>query len=1229
MFKKLIYYLKLMTLIITNMIKQFAYLSKLLLILSLSLVYANPDKININPLIINNLEESQSYRINFRLSNPIQCHNPHVLCNVVLEFTNPMPEEIRIDPCILEWRIDDWDITKYVIVTALEDFVDDGEREIIITTENLISNAVFYENFNPEDITIRTRSHPTGHCSSTGDPHLTTFDGYHYHFYGRGYVKMVHNENLEIQAITHGGRYSRNCAVAVREFNDLVIMDVCDGSFEITERISTTGENRPTIYSRGGNQYIVDFVSGIQVQAHIWGNNMNVYINIPGSYRGKVYGMCGNFDGNSGNENTQGYVINSYSSLPSEWKVNPSESLWTWEPTSIINDEQDTIENSFRCRYSRPLQHRPIISNANVEDITELIISTRQRNTDNLHSKNYTFVPASIVEELQESISEELARELCSNRIYFNTIAEKCIELGNVDLNIYMNNCVEDLILMGDEQYMDNAYNDMINMCELEIYRNLTNWIQSENSYIAPINIIRELCVDGCSRHGNCIDGVCICSEGYGGSNCMVNLNQEVEVNSIYPYSCDFNNPEECGNYVRINGNNYLNSTELTCIYKTYYGNYSQVWTEYAKYIGYSIVMCPTPMNNTIQSIMINIEISNNNSRSSDYYYESYDSYLNRINDNSVNFVWHDFCHICNELGVCDFRENMCYFENDNINSDMPFWMSQKCIRNGDVSYYNECKQCDPFKNRTNWSYNIESYMCQPKFRYREYNSRITENIYYNETIQLDVFNNLVPSDEYNITFDCDNNYDFVNINKHTGELTITGIFNYEERQDYEINLYIKDDNIIVDNVKLTIDIIDINEIPILSQNEYEFNVTYDLSQNRLYYDEMIISVIDPDIYADNILNWNKLTYSISNFRDLFSINPEEGLINVNRMEMIRYINEHIEQLQTRIIFDIIVRIRDGGNEIIETNVRINFISSSYDWIVNTSSAELTSEPKTIPVNITELTDTPYLVNNIQDYEPTDTPIETNNNTTNTTESVSTELLINLEDEILRQESQQIKKTDMSIIIVIIGSLFLVSIVFLSIYKYYIYNVNNENIDSNKNMIFNPIYIKKNINRPILENSTYETVIPNVSTLRNILSNYKWFKPSLNNYDCKNLLSNKGQGAFIISNYYGEANNYFMIIKNNNKLVKQDIMYDNTLGFCIYGVINPPYFKSIPDLVKYYSEPRKEFKFKLVDGLPKYDNAHLKSLTNRIINKKVIAHFRNKHYVTDGPTLPIKNRYKK
>ena len=122
-----------------------------LLNIILPLSFADP-KISIDPTTINNLDESFRYQVNFQLSSPIICENPHVLCNVVMTFTNPEPHEISINPCILEWDRDEWDVTKTITISALEDFVDDGERTITLTTNPLISNAVFYDDVEADDI---------------------------------------------------------------------------------------------------------------------------------------------------------------------------------------------------------------------------------------------------------------------------------------------------------------------------------------------------------------------------------------------------------------------------------------------------------------------------------------------------------------------------------------------------------------------------------------------------------------------------------------------------------------------------------------------------------------------------------------------------------------------------------------------------------------------------------------------------------------------------------------------------------------------------------------------------------------------------------------------------------------------------------------------------------------------------------------------------------------------
>ena len=1027
-------------------------------------------------------------------------------------------------------------------------------------------------------------------------------------------------------------------------------MDACDESFEITERITSTGEDRPSIYSRGSNQYIVNFASGTQVQAHVWGNNMNVYIDIPGIYWQNVGGMCGNFDGNSNNEGNPSYVIGSYSSLPNEWKVNPSESLWIWEPSENIDNSEITLHippNSHTCEYTRPLHGKPIISNANVEDITDLIISTRQQNSDNLQHnivKNYTFIPSSGETESDptQSISEDMARGLCAERIYLSEAGERCNDISNIDLGIFMNNCVEDLTLMGNEQYIDNAYNDMINACELEIYSNLSNWGTSVSglSYTAPLDIIQNLCIDGCSRNGRCLNGECVCREGYGGSNCMVDLNREPLVNSVYPYACDFNHPEDCGNYIRINGDNYLNSTGLTCQYKTYFGNYSRVWNVPAKYMGYSMVMCPTPLNHTIQlnenyGLIINIGISNSEYNGADgllgqtqeYFYETYSEYLDRISNNSVDFIWYDFCHRCDNRGECEFREDTCNMLDSNSNNDMPRWMTHKCIREDETSIGNVCKQCVPSINRTGWSYNIDSLMCQPRLKYREYNVHIAEGIYYNETIILEIFNNLVPRELYNVTFDYVGEYSFTGINNISGELSISGLFDYEERQMYDIPILIKDNDIILDTSILIIDIIDINETPVLSRDEFSFNVSYDLTQHQLHYDDMVIVATDPDILSDSSLKWDKLIYTISDthrdYQNLFIIDQHNGTISINDREMFRYLNDHLEQLQTSIAFDILVRIEDGGNEAFETNVRLNFVSSNYEWVVNTSTAEILNTPDTS--DITEITDSINADTNLSNIynletEFIDTTSRSKINLTleTTTEPTITYIEYNFTDELLSQASDTLSKTDSSIIIVIcISLLMLIFIIIIIVNHYRKYYTHNSKVDMNRNMITNPIYSGLIQIKPELK-AKYETI----SETKSSLLNYSWYRSSLEDLECQNLLQHKGQGAFIVSNYSGEVNNYFFIIKNDNRLVKQDIVY-NKQGFSLYGVINAPSFISLPDLVEYYSTPRKDFIFKLIDGLPDYDNAHLQSST---INCS--PYIKRNRYGIDGPSLPIKNKDK-
>ena len=123
------------------------------------------------------IDESATFDIVLRLDAPIQCQDPHALCRVQVTFTNENPDEIVVEPCGVVWDIGEWEEERTIRVTAVDDFVDDGERSMRLVSEPARSSAAYYSGVNPADIYIRTRPRPSATCSSTGDPHTWTFDG--------------------------------------------------------------------------------------------------------------------------------------------------------------------------------------------------------------------------------------------------------------------------------------------------------------------------------------------------------------------------------------------------------------------------------------------------------------------------------------------------------------------------------------------------------------------------------------------------------------------------------------------------------------------------------------------------------------------------------------------------------------------------------------------------------------------------------------------------------------------------------------------------------------------------------------------------------------------------------------------------------------------------------------------------------------------------------------------
>uniref|UniRef100_A0A8C9VHG3 Subcommissural organ spondin n=1 Tax=Scleropages formosus TaxID=113540 RepID=A0A8C9VHG3_SCLFO len=169
-----------------------------------------------------------------------------------------------------------------------------------------------------------------GTCVATGDPHYVSFDGRFFSFMGDCEYILAQESNGQFSVSAENvpcGTSRVSCTKSVTFTVGNTAIHLLRGKAVSVNGVPVT---LPKTYSGSGLQLeriglFVSLSSRLGVSL-LWDGGMRLYIRLAPKFRGRVGGLCGNFDGDTENDfATRQSIVESTSELfGNSWKVNPS-----------------------------------------------------------------------------------------------------------------------------------------------------------------------------------------------------------------------------------------------------------------------------------------------------------------------------------------------------------------------------------------------------------------------------------------------------------------------------------------------------------------------------------------------------------------------------------------------------------------------------------------------------------------------------------------------------------------------------------------------------------------------------------------------------------------------------------------------------------------------------------------------------------------------------------------
>lgn len=411
-------------------------------------------------------------------------------------------------------------------------------------------------------------------CTATADVHYTTFDGLYYSSYGSGpfiYSRSTAGQPFEVQA-RQGSCSGPNipseitcvCGVAMREDDAILILDACqDGILRSVGINHTNLPNGSGIFTEdSGYSFRIQMPSGNKVYIIYWGYIMNIRLVVVG--RPQVQGMCGSPDGNQYNDliiqgtnvtlqpeaggfaGPQGPV-----DVVDSWRPESGKSLFDFhlEPLPTGGKTSDEVKlppgSTFpTCSESYipvyPGDPNRAVSIETEDDRYNPSLVTFEKNTTLLEVSWPTIT----------GITEQEANDTCWSLIVnLENLGPTCMDIlrnSISDAQDVVTKCVLDVQLTSDYSWARDKVAELQKSCYfIAITKNNSAINDTEEAIQAVVTEVQKItafaCVPyDCNQHGSCVNGKCICTADYIGSDCKVSKSAIPTVLSLLaPFECD------------------------------------------------------------------------------------------------------------------------------------------------------------------------------------------------------------------------------------------------------------------------------------------------------------------------------------------------------------------------------------------------------------------------------------------------------------------------------------------------------------------------------------------------------------------------------------------------------------------------------------------------------------------------------------------------------------------